>query len=75
MSDGHHPNSELLLRRATEGDLQARAELLERYRGRLRRMIATRLDIPSAVLNETFGFRQLLIFGIEEFVVDDGGRG
>jgi RNA polymerase sigma-70 factor (ECF subfamily) len=35
---------ELLLQRAGEGDPQARAELLERYRGRLRRMIAMRLD-------------------------------
>jgi RNA polymerase sigma-70 factor (ECF subfamily) len=36
--------SELLLRRAGDGDQSARAELLDRYRGQLRRMIALRLD-------------------------------
>ncbi len=36
--------SELLLRRAGDGGAQAGAELLVRYRSRLRRMIALRLD-------------------------------
>jgi RNA polymerase sigma-70 factor (ECF subfamily) len=35
---------ESLVRRAGDGDTSARAELLHRYRGRLRRMIALRLD-------------------------------
>lgn len=35
---------ELLLRQAGDGDESARAELLNRYRGQLRRMIAVRLD-------------------------------
>jgi RNA polymerase sigma-70 factor (ECF subfamily) len=34
----------MLLRRAGDGDAAARAELLDRYRGRLRRMIALRMD-------------------------------
>lgn len=38
------PESESLLRRAGAGDAAARAELLEKHRGRLRRMIALRLD-------------------------------
>jgi RNA polymerase sigma-70 factor (ECF subfamily) len=38
------PESEIILRRAAEGDAAARAELLGRYRERLRRMIAFRLD-------------------------------
>jgi RNA polymerase sigma-70 factor, ECF subfamily len=38
------PESELLLGRAGDGDQSARAELLDRYRGQLRRMIALRLD-------------------------------
>lgn len=44
MSADHGPEFELLLRRAADGDDQARAELLWRYRTRLRRMIAIRLD-------------------------------
>jgi RNA polymerase sigma-70 factor (ECF subfamily) len=36
--------AELLLRRANTGDVEARSELLELYRGRLRRMVAIRLD-------------------------------
>jgi len=36
--------TEMLLRRAGEGDAAARAELLERYRCQLRRMVAIRLD-------------------------------
>jgi RNA polymerase sigma-70 factor (ECF subfamily) len=34
----------MLLRRAGDGDAAARAELLDRYRARLRRMIALRMD-------------------------------
>jgi len=44
MVDSQGLNTDLLLRRAADGDLQARAELLDRYRGRLRRMIAFRID-------------------------------
>jgi RNA polymerase sigma-70 factor, ECF subfamily len=36
--------TEMLLRRAGDGDPAARAELLDRYRDQLRRMIALRLD-------------------------------
>jgi RNA polymerase sigma-70 factor (ECF subfamily) len=38
------PVTESLLRRAGDGDAAARGELLERYRYRLRRMIALRMD-------------------------------
>jgi RNA polymerase sigma-70 factor, ECF subfamily len=51
---------ESLLSRASDGEPQARAELLEHYRGRLRRMIAIRLDKrlaartdPSDIVQET----------------------
>jgi RNA polymerase sigma-70 factor (ECF subfamily) len=37
-------DAELLLGRANTGDAEARSELLELYRGRLRRMVAIRLD-------------------------------
>jgi RNA polymerase sigma-70 factor (ECF subfamily) len=37
-------DAELLLRRANTGDGDARSQLLELYRGRLRRMVAIRLD-------------------------------
>jgi RNA polymerase sigma-70 factor, ECF subfamily len=38
------PKTEQLLQQASGGDRQAQAELLERYRGNLRRMIAIRMD-------------------------------
>jgi RNA polymerase sigma-70 factor (ECF subfamily) len=44
MPDGGTDNSDDLLRRAAAGDGQARGELLARYRDRLRRMIACRMD-------------------------------
>jgi RNA polymerase sigma-70 factor (ECF subfamily) len=44
MSESVGCHTELLLRRAGEGDAGARSELLGLYRGRLRRMIAIRLD-------------------------------
>jgi RNA polymerase sigma-70 factor (ECF subfamily) len=54
------PNTEELLRRVGEGDANARGELLNRHRERLRRMIALRLDPrlaarvdPSDVVQET----------------------
>jgi RNA polymerase sigma-70 factor (ECF subfamily) len=54
------PETEQLLRRAGTGDPTARGELWQRYRTRLRRMIALRLDSrlsarvdPSDVLQET----------------------
>jgi RNA polymerase sigma-70 factor (ECF subfamily) len=54
------PHTDELLRRAGTGDLIARDELWRRYRARLRRMIALRLDSrlsarvdPSDVLQET----------------------
>jgi RNA polymerase sigma-70 factor, ECF subfamily len=54
------PDTDLLLDQAAQGDLQARNELLQKYRDRLRRMIALRLDRrlaarvdPSDVIQET----------------------
>jgi RNA polymerase sigma-70 factor (ECF subfamily) len=38
------PDSDELLEQASQGDAQARGMLLERHRGRLRRMVAWRLD-------------------------------
>lgn len=37
-------DTDLLLRRAADGDDRARSELLDRYRGRLKRMIGIRID-------------------------------
>lgn len=52
--------TDTLLRRAGEGDADAQSELLDRYRGQLRRMIAIRLDRrvaaradPSDIVQET----------------------
>ena len=54
------PDTEQLLQRAAQGERAARAELLERHRQRLRRMIALRLDRrlatrvdPSDLVQET----------------------
>jgi RNA polymerase sigma-70 factor (ECF subfamily) len=54
------PDTEELLQRATDGQLVARSQLLERHRQRLRRMIALRLDRrvaprvdPSDVLQDS----------------------
>jgi RNA polymerase sigma-70 factor (ECF subfamily) len=44
MTGLREPESELLMRAATGGDERARAEILSRYRERLKRMIAIRLD-------------------------------
>jgi RNA polymerase sigma-70 factor (ECF subfamily) len=44
MVDSQGLDTELLLRRAADGDAAARAELLDRYRGRLKRMIGIRID-------------------------------
>jgi RNA polymerase sigma-70 factor (ECF subfamily) len=44
MDESGGRDAELLLRRANTGDAGARSELLELYRGRLRRMVAMRLD-------------------------------
>lgn len=44
MESSRSPETEILLRRAGDGDPSARAELLERYRDRLRRMIAVRMN-------------------------------
>ena len=44
MSESGGRDTELLLRRANTGDAEARSELLELYRSRLRRMVAIRLD-------------------------------
>ncbi len=59
MSDSQETN--LLLQRAAQGDQQAAAELFQRYRDRLRRMVRLRLDRrlqgrvdPSDVLQEAF---------------------
>ena len=40
----HQPNTDELLRRADAGDSWAEGELLDRYRGRLRQMVAVRID-------------------------------
>jgi RNA polymerase sigma-70 factor (ECF subfamily) len=57
---GLEPDTQELLRRAAEGDRQARGALLQRYRGRLRRMVALHMDRrlaarldPSDVVQET----------------------
>jgi RNA polymerase sigma-70 factor (ECF subfamily) len=57
---GLEPDTQELLRRAGEGDRQARGALLQRFRGRLRRMVALRMDRrlaarldPSDVVQET----------------------
>jgi RNA polymerase sigma-70 factor (ECF subfamily) len=54
------PDTEELLRLASEGDRQARGALLQRHRGRLRQMVALRMDRrlaarldPSDVVQET----------------------
>jgi RNA polymerase sigma-70 factor (ECF subfamily) len=44
MSDSGDKHTEQVLRSAMNGDAQARAELLDLHRGRLRRMVAIRLD-------------------------------
>lgn len=44
MENPRGPETELLMHRAAAGDEVARAELLERYRGRLRRMVGIRMD-------------------------------
>jgi RNA polymerase sigma-70 factor, ECF subfamily len=44
MENPRGPVTEVLLRRAGDGDAAARSELLDRYRGRLRRMVAIRID-------------------------------
>ncbi len=56
----HQPDTERLLDRAAAGDAAARGALLVRHRGRLRRMVAVRLDPrlaarvdPSDVVQET----------------------
>jgi RNA polymerase sigma-70 factor (ECF subfamily) len=45
----HPPDTEELLRQATDGDAAARQQLLARHRDRLRRMVAVRLDPRLAV--------------------------
>src|SRR5262245_39565819 len=54
------PDTDELLRRSAAGDRAARGALLQRHRGRLRRMVAVRLDArlgarldPSDVVQET----------------------
>jgi hypothetical protein len=44
MPESHTFETDQLLRRAATGDLQARAAILDRYRNRLRRMVAIRID-------------------------------
>src|SRR5262245_7992221 len=44
MSNSGSSESNALVRQAQGGDTEARSQLLELYRGRLRRMIAIRLD-------------------------------
>ena len=55
-----HPDTDLLLRRAAQGDPAARDDLLQRHRPRLRHLVALRLDRrlavrvdPSDVVQET----------------------
>ena len=54
------PDTEELLRRASQGSRDARSQLLQRHRARLRRMVAFRLDErllarvdPSDVVQES----------------------
>src|SRR5262249_4258399 len=44
----HPPDTEELLRQASQGDASARQQLLARHRDRLRRRVAVRLDPPPA---------------------------
>ena len=44
MDNSRGPVTESLLRRAGDGDAAARSELLDRYRARLRQMVAIRID-------------------------------
>lgn len=60
MASRSWPDTDELLLRVGRGDVQARSELLDRHRDRLRRMVAVRLDRrlyprldPSDVLQET----------------------
>ena len=60
MATPTEPDTDQLLRAADRGDAQARGRLLERHRGRLRRMVALRLDRrlaarvdPSDVVQES----------------------
>jgi RNA polymerase sigma-70 factor (ECF subfamily) len=60
MAGGTHPDTDELLARAGRGDGAARSQLLDRHRGRLRHMVAVRLDPrlaarvdPSDVVQET----------------------
>lgn len=43
-SDNELPNTDTLLKRAVRGEASALTQLLDRYRGRLRNMVAIRLD-------------------------------
>ncbi len=49
MTAAHQPDTEELLDRAGAGDRSARQELLARHRGRLRQMVALRIDRRMAV--------------------------
>ena len=56
------PDTDELIAGASRGDDRARQQLLDRHRGRLRRMVAVRLDRrlapridPSDVVQETLG--------------------
>ncbi len=60
MAGRPHPDTDELLARTGRGDGAARSQLLDRHRGRLRRMVAVRLDPrlaarvdPSDVVQET----------------------
>jgi RNA polymerase sigma-70 factor (ECF subfamily) len=60
MAGRPHPDTDELLARAGRGYGAARSQLLDRHRGRLRRMVAVRIDPrlaarldPSAVVQET----------------------
>ena len=44
MAKGLEPDTEQLMRAASQGSAQARGQLLERHRERLKRMVAIRLD-------------------------------
>lgn len=44
MPIGSEPNTEQLIQRATGGDVSARHQLIDRFRDRLRQMVALRLD-------------------------------
>src|SRR5262245_50890359 len=66
-----HPDTDTLLERTTWGDQDARTELLERHRDRLRRFFAARLDARLAARLDPSDLVQEVLLeasrGLDEF--------